>query len=180
MPCFIDFGKEKLFSLRPSTSIDNSVSQVIKSSGTIYKNLVFPDKSIEITITATEFENGNGKNTCCVWPEHGYFKQQPCDFGMDKENFPENSIIYINQGYLTVKDNRKLNFAAYYLIGQINVCANPPEDIDNYVCQYREVKIYCPHYDPVKGNFLGLYKTLGYIVFRGDPEEHFLDYGYCK
>lgn len=60
------------------------------------------------------------------------------------------------------------------------MCANPPEDIDNYVCQYREVKIYCPHYDPVKGNFLGLYETLGYIVFRGDPEEHFLYYGYCK
>ena len=99
---------------------------------------------------------------------------------MDKENFPENSIIYINQGYLTVKDNRKLYFAAYYLIGQINVCTNPPEDIDNYICQYREVKIYCPHYDHVKGNFLGLYETLGSIIFRGDPEKHFLDYGYCK
>ena len=30
---------------------------------------------------------------------------------MDKENFSENPIIYINQGYLTVKDNRKLYFA---------------------------------------------------------------------
>ena len=29
-------------------------------------------------------------------------------------------------------------------------------------------------------NFLGLYETLGYIMVRGGPEEHFLDYGYCK
>ena len=29
-------------------------------------------------------------------------------------------------------------------------------------------------------NFRGLYETLGYIVVRGDPEEHFLDYGFCK
>ena len=40
------------------------------------------------------------KNTTCVWPEHSYFKQQPCDFHLDKENYPENSILYINQGYL--------------------------------------------------------------------------------
>ena len=51
---------------------------------------------IETTIVATKFENGNGKNTICVWPEYGYFKQQPCDFGMEKENFPENCIIYLN------------------------------------------------------------------------------------
>ena len=67
-----------------------------------------PDKNIETTIVATKFENGNGKNTTCVWPEYGYFKQQPYGFGMEKENFPENSINYLNQGYLTLKDNRKL------------------------------------------------------------------------
>ena len=99
---------------------------------------------------------------------------------MDKENFPENSIIYINQGYLTIKDNRKLYYADCYLIGQINERANAPEDIESHVCQDREVKIYRPRYDPVTGNFLGLYETLGYIVVMGDQEEHFLDYSYCK
>ena len=112
--------------------------------------------------------------------EYGYFKQQPCDFGMDKENFPEYVIIYINQGYLTIKGNRKLFYADYYLIGQINENANSPEDIKSHVCQDKEVKTYRPRYDPVTSNFFGLYETLGYIVVRGCQEEHFLDYGYCK
>ena len=99
---------------------------------------------------------------------------------MEKENFPENSISYLNQGYLTLKDNRKLYYADCYIIGQINECIFPPEDLENYVCQDREVKLYRPRYDPVTGNFLGMYETLGFIVVRGDPEEHFLDYGYCK
>ena len=56
------------------------------------KNLVFPDKTVETALVATKFENGNGKNRTNIWPEHGYFKQQPSDFGLDKENFPENSL----------------------------------------------------------------------------------------
>ena len=138
------------------------------------------EQNIPTTIVATRSENGNGKNTTCVWPEFGYFKQQPCDFGMEKENYPENSIMYINQGYLTIKDNKGLYYADYYILVQVLECLYPPEDISNYVCQDREVKIYRPKYDTVTGTFLGLYKPLGYLNVRGDPNEHFLDYGFCK
>ena len=41
-------------------------------------------------------------------------------------------------------------------------------------------KTFSLHYDTVKGKFLGLYKTLGYIVVRGNPEEYLLDYGFSK
>ena len=71
-----------------------------------------------------------------------------------KGNFPKNSIMHINQGYLTIKDHKN---ADYYIIGQINECIRPSEDLENYVCQDREVKIYRPRYDPVTGSFLGLY-----------------------
>ena len=81
---------------------------------------------------------------------------------------------------MTIKGNRKLYYADYYIIGQANEHINPPEDLENYVYQDREVKIYRPRCDPATGNFLGLYKTLGFIVVRGEPEEHFLDYGYYK
>ena len=86
----------------------------------------------------------------------------------------------MNQGYFTSNGNRKLYYEHYYKIGQVNECINPPEDLKNNVCQDREVKIYRPCYDPVAGNVLGLYETTGFIVVRGDPKEHFLDYGYCK
>ena len=72
---------------------------------------------------------------------------------MEKENFPENSIIYLNQGYLTIKGNRKLYYADYYINGQINECINPPEDFENFVCQDTEVKLYRPRYDLVTGCF---------------------------
>ena len=67
------------------------------------KNIALREQSIQTTVVVTRFENGNGKSTTCFWPEFEYFKQQPCDFRMEKENCPENSIIYINQGYLTIK-----------------------------------------------------------------------------
>lgn len=63
---------------------------------------------------------------------------------MIKENYPENSILYINQRYLTIKDNKTFYFADYYLLGKINDCINFPEDIQNYVCKEREVKMYRP------------------------------------
>ena len=100
------------------------MSQVIKNSGQISmtKNLVLPEKNTETTIVATKFENGNGKNIACVWPQYMYFKQTLCDFGMEKENFPDNSIIYVSEVYLTIKDNKKLYYTDYYIIGQINEC----------------------------------------------------------
>ena len=35
-------------------------------------------------------------------------------------------------------------------------------------------------YDKMTSAFLRLYETLGYIMVRGDPQEHFLDYGFYK
>lgn len=35
-------------------------------------------------------------------------------------------------------------------------------------------------YDKMTATFQGLYETLGYIMVRGDPQEHFLGYGYSK
>ena len=105
------------------------------------KSLVFPDMTVETTLVATKFRKWERKKYTNIWPEHGYFKQQPCDFGLDQESFPENSLIYINPGYLTIKDNRKHFYAGYYLIAQIDECANPPEDTENYFCTEKEVKL---------------------------------------
>ena len=42
-----------------------------------------------------------------IWERYGYFKLQPGDFGSEKENFPEMSVFYLNQGYQSFKDNKK-------------------------------------------------------------------------
>ena len=115
------------------------------------------------------------KDTADVWPNYDYFKQQACDFALDKENMSENSIIYMNQGYQSWKDNKKIYYANYYILGQVNESLNPPENLEIHEFKYREVKLYCPQFDNVTGNFEGLYETLGYIMAHGDMGEHFLD-----
>ena len=93
---------------------------------------------------------------------------------------PENSIMYLNQGYQSWKDNKKVYYIDYFLIGQVNECLNPPENLETYEFKDREVKMFRPRYDTVTGHFHGLYETLGYIMVSGDEDEHFLDYGFSK
>ena len=92
------------------TQIENGISQAIKDTNKISmsKN-IFGDNRIETFVTAekTSFK----RNTVDIWPNYGYFKQQPCDYGIDKENMPGNSIIYVNQGYQSYKDNKKVYYA---------------------------------------------------------------------
>ena len=162
-----------------STQIDSGISQAIIDTNklSMWKN-ISGDNRVETTITAekTSFK----RNTVDVWPSYGYFNQQVCDYGVDKENMPENSIIYMNQGYQSWKDNKKIYYANYFLIGQVNESLNPPENLETYEFKDREVKMFRPRYDNVTGHFQGLYGSLGYIIVRGDADEYFLDYGYPK
>ena len=58
-------------------SIDNSVPDTIKRSGktSLPKSIASSEQTIQTTIVARTFENGNRKNIAWVWPEFGYFKQ---------------------------------------------------------------------------------------------------------
>ena len=86
---------------------------------------------------------------------------------MEKANLLENSVFYINQTYKPYKNN-KVYYCNYYILGQINQCQNPPEDLNNYVCKPDEIKIFRRKYDTVTGNFFGLLETLSYLTVQGD------------
>ena len=91
---------------------------------------------------------------------------------INKVIYPENFIIYLNQGYLTIKIKQSICYADYYILGQIIEALNAPEDTSSYVRKEREVKIIRPRYKPTTGEFLDLYKTIGFIEVRGDDDEH--------
>ena len=93
-------------------------------------------------------------------------------------NYLQNSIIYLNQGCLTIESTKKMFYADYLILGQIIEALNAPEHISSYFFKEREVKIVRLRYEPTTGEFLGLYETIGYIVVRGDDNDHFLNYGY--
>lgn len=63
---------------------------------------------------------------------------------------------------------------------QVTKSLTPPENVTNYVCKDREVKMHWPKHDQAAGQFLGQYESIGYIIVRGDYEEHFFDYDFCK
>ena len=114
----------------------------------------------------------------CVWQQNGYFGAVRTDYNMEKANFPENSLFYVNQAYLTIQKSKKIYNADYFLLGQIIEAMNPPNDIKNYKVKNPEVKHLRPKYNPETGEFLGISETIGFLVVRGDPFEVFLNYGY--
>ena len=174
------FGYFFIVGKNAPTQIDSGISQAVRDANKIFmtKN-IFEDGIIE-TAAVTAERCGFKRNTTDFWPNYGFFKQQPCDFGVEKENLSENSLIYLNQDYQSYKDNKKVYYGDFFIIGQVNETLNPPEDL--LACDFmdREVKLFRPRSDIVTGTFQGLYETLGYITVRGDVNEHFLDYGYSK
>ena len=148
------------------TTIDKSVSDAIKVSKHISmkKNIVLPEKNIETSIITTKFDNENGQvsTSTRVWPSCGYWMAMATayNFNLKENNHPENSIIYINQAYLTIKNNKRMFYGDDFLLGQIIEAINPPKNISNYVCKECEVKMYRLCYDTVTGQFLSLYETI--------------------
>ena len=88
------------------TQIDNGISQAIKEANKISmsKN-IFGDNRIKNFVTAEK--TSIKRNTVDISPNYGYFKQQPCDYSIDKEKMPENSIIYMNQDINLIRIMRK-------------------------------------------------------------------------
>ena len=113
-----------------SPEIDNGISQAVRNSDKISMMKSIFGGRLETTLTAEKSTSFN-RNIINIWKNCSCFKQQPCDFPTEKANLPENSILYINQTYQSYKDNKKLFYADYYLLGQINQCLNPPEDLKN-------------------------------------------------
>ena len=56
---------------------------------------------------AAIFENKIGSEEISaerVWRQYGFFDSGKSYFSMEKVNYPENTILYLNQAYLTVKE----------------------------------------------------------------------------
>ena len=93
---------------------------------------------------------------------------------------PEITVFYVNQASESYKNDKKIYYSDYYIIGQVIHALNSPADLTDYEVKPDEAKIIRPKYDVDSGKFLGLDESLGYFVIRGDKDECFLDYGYSK
>ena len=55
---------------------------------------VFQDDRVETTLVAEK--SRFKRNTTDLWPEFVFLKQERCDYDIEKENYPENTVFYIN------------------------------------------------------------------------------------
>ena len=72
---------------------------------------------------------------------------QVTDYNMEKLSYPQNSIFYISQAFLTLQNSKKMYYADHFIHSQVIAVANLSEDIDSYQCKENEVKMYRPKCD---------------------------------
>ena len=137
------------------------------------------DDSTEMTVDKLNSEEKVLKSFN-LWENFGYFGTESCDFSIEKANLPENNIFYINQGYQSFKEAKKVYYTDVFILAQIMPLAHQPKDIESDELNENEVKILRPKYDPVSSEFLGIEYCVALITMRNDQDEQFFDYGYNK
>ena len=173
------------FCLATITEIDSATSSVIRDANLltlIKKTTDNNNKNYTTKLVAEKFDRRDllsqeisGER---VWKEPGFFGDLRADYNMEKVNLTENSLIFINQAYLTIQKNKNIFYCNYFSLGQIIEASNLPNDLEKYELQDREVKYFRHRHNTETGEFLGLYETIGLLVVRGDALEIFLNYGF--
>ena len=129
------------------------------------------------------FQDGKAKNTKHVWQESGFFDDHRSDLTIPKANFPENTLMYVNQGSVSlVKGGGQAIYLEFVVIGQLMPVANPDPSInlETHVFQDNEALFYVPIYNKATGLYGGLTKKLAHNTIRGDANEKFFSHGYSK
>ena len=54
-----------------------------------------------------------------MWKDFGFFGSEICEFNIEKVKMPENTLFYVNQGYQSYKDNKKVYYNDIFIIAQI-------------------------------------------------------------
>ena len=100
---------------------------------------------------------------CC----NGFFGDQKGEFTITKASFPENTLIYVNNGTMSsVKGGDHAIYLDCTKLGQLICAKNLPEDFKNYECKQDEVKTFVSNYNVKTSDFLGVQNWLGTMNMR--------------
>ena len=106
-----------------------------------------------------------------------FFEDITGSFGRKKVNFPENTLLYQNQLYLSIQKGDHILNSNYFIIALIIPVANVPSDVDSYETADDDVQIIRPMYDVDAREFHTHKRNMdGTISVRGDKDEVFLNY----
>ena len=134
------------------------------------------DAKLKIQMMISMNEDKVEKSRKCIWKENGFFKEQRTDLTIGKPNFPENTLVYVNNGSITPIKGGHAMYLEFVIIGQILSVANRPPniDFDKYNYKENEVLIFTPIYNNENGLYRGLTKKLGYVILRGVQNKDFI------
>ena len=107
-------------------SIDASVGFILNSSSSINLKKVYEngENQSEMSLSTTKDEEKKPKSVT-MWTEHVFFADECCNFSLKKANMPENTLFYVNQGYQSYKDGKKM-LLQQYLYCCADHAAGPP------------------------------------------------------
>ena len=129
------------------------------------------------------FQDDESKNTEHIWQESDFFDDHQSDLTIPKANFPENTLVYVNQRSVSlVKGGGQAIYLKFVVLGQLMSVANPDLSInlETHVFKGNKAFLYVPVYKKSTGLYGGLTKKLAHITLRGDVNERFYSYGYSK
>ena len=122
-------------------------------------------------------DDDDSKYTEKIWLESDYFGDQWSNLTILKANVPENTLVYVNQGSVSlVKGGGQAIYLEFVVCGQLMPIANPDPTInlETHVFKENQALLYEPIYNKTTGLYGDLTKKLAYITLR------FYNYGYFK
>lgn len=111
----------------------------------------------------TSFDDKKKSKTTNLWSFGGFFLGDCANFNIKKASLPENTSMYVNQGYKTIKDSKKCYYNDLYIIAQIMPLAEQSKDVESYDCEEDDMKILRALYDKETGKFLGIEQSIAQI-----------------
>ena len=94
-----------------------------------------------------------------IWKSSGFFGNQRTDLTIAKANFPDNTLVYLNNGSISAaKGGQTAIYLDYVILVQILPVINSPDSLDNYQDEDNEVLLYVPLYNKQNGLYRGLKK----------------------
>ena len=136
------------------------------------------DQSLKMQIMLS-LDKDDSINSEKILKTKGFSGDRKGGFTIKKPNFPENTLVYCNQG--TISTLKAWDYAIYLdcvILRQIIPANNSPPDLDNNVLKENEIILNIPLYNTKTGHFRDVKKWLAFIIIRGDQDEVFFSYGY--
>ena len=107
--------------------------EIPKKANMLYLSKEATTKDQELKMQMLLSTDNDTKNTEHVWKHNGFFGNQKGELTLFKRDFPENTLIYINQGTITTVKGNLAIYLVKVVLCQVLPMINCPPDINNCV-----------------------------------------------